>query len=337
MEDIKIKNIDTSSDKTEQMENFFRDKIPEKEIVCYEPKLLKKILRFIAYTAFVLAVGGLGGVIADRWAISYLVAMPAFSKYSWLERIKENTIIMKTTEEVKISEDLVMVDSISKMKSSVVKMVVSYNLEQKSKSRSKKPIVTETVTESVNGVIVTSDGLVLAMPSFFIPPEVMKDKELKDVSYKVILSDKREFVVNEQGRIFSNLLQTPEDNPVTKAVILKIDASNLPVIAFGDTSGLLLGDHTAIVGQGVAIGAIAKIDTVLAEGSNDNPKSASWKIIYFDRDITNKDFYAGAPLINLKGEVMGVNIVNSDGGLTNAFISMDDLKPFINAAIGKKQ
>lgn len=347
MEDTKYDGIDMESAKAEHIAKYFvndktEDKVQarsaEKPQKRYEPKLLKRILNKGALLLFVLVVGGIGGIVADRWVIPYLVSMPVFSKYSWLERIKENTTVMNWTKEIKISEDLAMVDAISKVKSSVVKVIVSYNLEQKPKPWSKKPPTMVTTQETLNGVIVTSDGLVLVRPSGFIPPDVAKDKELKGVSYKVILSDKREFDVADANHIFSPIFQMTADNPLAKAIILKINATDLPVMPFGDNSGILLGDRVAVVGEGVAVGSIAKINPVMMGNKdvNSGKDLAGWTVLYFDHYITNKDFYSSSALINLKGEMVGLHVLNSDGTMSGSFVSIDDLKPFINSVMAKK-
>ncbi len=349
MEDANSQNFSETDGKLKHMEKYFKEQkegnilqpadntaIHEDFAVRYEPKALKKILRCVFFTIFVLIIGGLGGIIADRWFIPYIVTKPGFSQFAWLQRIKENTIIVKTTEEVKISEDLAMIDAISKAKSSVVKIIVSYALEQKTSARLKKPPAPEIYAETINGVVITGDGFVLARPSGFIPPEKIKDKILKSASYKVIFADKREFVVEDPNRIYSYVSQGSAANPLAKTVILKIEASNLPMISFGDISGALLGGPVAVLGQAAAIGSVAKTELVASPAKVAGAIGENWNLIYFDTEAANKDFYVGAPLINLKGEMLGLNIIDDNGKMTNAFLSMEDLKVFIDSVLGKK-
>ncbi|MDD5490077.1 MAG: hypothetical protein PHP25_05370, partial [Candidatus Moranbacteria bacterium] len=233
MEDVKINNAGESAGKLEHMERFFKhetgttepaseSKTPgraeihagETSVMQYEPKALKKIMRFFVFGVFILIVGGIGGIVADRWFIPFVVSQPGFSQFAWLQRIKENTVIVKTTEEIKISEDLAMVDAIAKTKSAIATVVVSYNLEQKPVARSKKPLAAETYFEKISGAVITGDGLVLARPSGFIPPERLKDKILKSVGYKVILADKREFIVTDPNNIHQYALKSLAENPI---------------------------------------------------------------------------------------------------------------------------
>ncbi len=49
----------------------------------------------------------------------------------------------------------------------------------------------------------------------------------------------------------------------------------------------------------------------------------------------NQNYLGGGPLVNLKGELLGINIIDAQGKATNSFVAINGFKGFINQVIGR--
>ena len=99
-----------------------------------------------------------------------------------------------------------------------------------------------------SGVIVTSDGTILT------------NNHVIDgaTEVKVDLSDKREF----QAKVIGT-------DAKTDIAVLKIDATNLPTLAIGDSSKLHVGDVVFAIGEPYGLGGTATMGIVSATGRGD--------------------------------------------------------------------
>ena len=143
-----------------------------------------------------------------------------------------------------------------------------------------------------SGVIITSDGYALT------------NNHVVDgaTAVSVRLADGREFDAKIAGR-----------DPQTDLALLKIDATNLPVIPLGDSSALRVGEPVMAVGnpfgleQTVTTGIVSATGRVIGEGAYDD---------FIQTDASINPGNSGGPLINARGEVIGINsaIFSRTGG-----------------------
>ena len=143
-----------------------------------------------------------------------------------------------------------------------------------------------------SGVIITSDGYALT------------NNHVVDgaTAVRVRLADGREFDAKIAGR-----------DPQTDLALLKIDATNLPVIPLGDSSALRVGEPVMAVGnpfgleQTVTTGIVSATGRVIGEGAYDD---------FIQTDASINPGNSGGPLINARGEVIGINsaIFSRTGG-----------------------
>jgi serine protease Do len=146
-----------------------------------------------------------------------------------------------------------------------------------------------------SGFIVSKDGYILTNN------HVVADMDRVSVT----LSDKRTFDAKVVGR-----------DPTTDVAVVKIEGSNFPFVALGD-------ENTARVGQWVlAIGNPLELDFTVTAGiiSAKNrkvqnlPGASSYSITDFiQTDAAINPGNSGGPLVNIRGEVIGINSAIASG------------------------
>lgn len=168
------------------------------------------------------------------------------------------------------------------------------------------------------GFIITSDGLIVTNK------HVVSDKE---ADYTVLTNDEKKYPAKVLGL-----------DPVNDLAIIKIDQKNLPTVILGDsgnlevgqtviTIGNALGEFTNTAGAGIISGLRRSI---VASGSGAGEEQLR-NIIQTDATINPGN--SGGPLLNIKGEVIGVNVAMAQGAENIGFaIPINDVKKIINEA-----
>ena len=142
-----------------------------------------------------------------------------------------------------------------------------------------------------SGVIVTSDGTILTNN------HVVEGA----TEVKVDLSDKREFTAKVIGT-----------DAKTDIAVLKIDATNLPTLAIGDSSRLQVGDMVFAIGDPFAIGETATMGIVSATGRGGLGIENYEDFIQTDAAINPGN--SGGAMIDLHGDLIGINTAILAGG-----------------------
>jgi len=143
-----------------------------------------------------------------------------------------------------------------------------------------------------SGVIVTPDGYILTNNHVVDGADEVK----------VALQDGRELDAKVVGR-----------DPKTDVAVLKVDAGELPAIALGDSEAIEVGDVVLAIGNPFGIGQTVTRGIVRATGR------ATLGLDYEDfiqTDAAINPGNSGGPLVNLRGEVVGINtaIASNSGG-----------------------
>jgi serine protease Do len=144
-----------------------------------------------------------------------------------------------------------------------------------------------------SGVIVSEDGYVLTNN------HVVRDAD----EVTVILSDGREHTGEVVGT----------DAP-TDLAVLKIDATGLVPATLGDSSKIEVGQWVLAVGSAMGLDQTVTVGIVSAKGRGDVGISDYEDFIQTDAAINPGN--SGGPLVNLEGEVIGINtaIASRTGG-----------------------
>ena len=95
---------------------------------------------------------------------------------------------------------------------------------------------------------------------------------------------------------------------ITDLAIIKIDAKGLPTVTFGDSDKLVVGDWVVALGNALALkgGPTVTLGIVSARGRTVRTERGDlYDMIQTDAAIN--DGNSGGPLVNLQGEVIGIN------------------------------
>jgi serine protease Do len=167
-----------------------------------------------------------------------------------------------------------------------------------------------------SGTIISPDGLIVTNH------HVVEDGK----SFKVTLADKREATATLVG-----------DDPMTDLAVLRINMADLgaagsenaklPVATFGNSDDLEVGDYVIAMGapyglsRSVTLGVVSNTERVFTGMSGDDIADQE-----FDFDVSSDIFTrwiqhdalilpgnSGGPLVNLKGEIIGVNTRGGSG------------------------
>ena len=112
-------------------------------------------------------------------------------------------------------------------------------------------------------------------------------------------------VILDDGRTFTAEAVHPD--PVADLAIIKINARDLPALKFGDSSQLQVGEWVVAIGNslGMGISATKGIVSALNVSLSTTPGETLYGLIQTDAAINPGN--SGGPLLNLQGEVVGIN------------------------------
>ncbi len=133
-----------------------------------------------------------------------------------------------------------------------------------------------------SGFIITKDGYI------FSNNHVVKGA----TKIVVVLSDNRKFKARVVGT-----------DPETDIAILKIDAKNLPVAALGDSSKVKAGDWAIAIGNPFGLANTLTVGFVSFVG---RPGMSGYQE-FIQTDTAVNPGNSGGPLVNIKGQVTGIN------------------------------
>ncbi len=143
-------------------------------------------------------------------------------------------------------------------------------------------------TKTGSGVIISSDGYIMTNS------HVVEDARSIDVVLPNI-------PITYEARIIGT-------DPLSDLAVIKIEGQDLPTCGFGDTSKMRIGDWVIAIGNAlgleggpsVTVGIVSNLDRALTLGD-----SRFYDVIQTDAAINPGN--SGGPLVNMQGEVVGIN------------------------------
>jgi serine protease Do len=144
-----------------------------------------------------------------------------------------------------------------------------------------------------SGVIVSADGYIVTNN------HVIEQAD----EIKITLFDKRSFKARLVGA-----------DPKTDIAVVKVDAKNLPLIRWGDSDKLQVGEFVLAIGNPFGLSHTVTMGIISAVGRA-NVGIADYED-FIQTDAAINPGNSGGPLVNVKGELIGINtaIFSKSGG-----------------------
>ncbi len=143
-----------------------------------------------------------------------------------------------------------------------------------------------------SGFIIESDGYI-----------VTNHHVIEDADQIIVrLADRREYEAELIG-----------SDELSDVALLKIDEKSLPTLKFGDSDALKPGEWVAAIGSPFNFEQSITSGIVSAKGRSNN---AQQYVPFIQTDVAINQGNSGGPLLNMDGEVVGINswILSSSGG-----------------------
>ena len=145
-----------------------------------------------------------------------------------------------------------------------------------------------------SGVIISTDGYILTNHHVVDGAEQIK----------VDLNDNRTLDAKVVG-----------SDPLSDLAVLKIDATNLPVLALGDSDKVRVGDVVLAIGNPLGIGQTVTMGIISAKGRQTGLSSGNFED-FLQTDAPINQGNSGGALVSMNSELVGINsqILSPSGG-----------------------
>lgn len=154
-----------------------------------------------------------------------------------------------------------------------------------------------------SGFVLTPDGLIVTNK------HVVLDEK---ASYTVLTSDGKKYDAKVLAR-----------DPVLDLAVVKVDAAGLPTVTLGDSDSIELGQTAIAIGNAlseftntVSVGVVSGLARTVTAGTRGFSETIH-NVIQTDAAINPGN--SGGPLLNLKGEVIGINTAIVSGAQNIGF------------------
>ena len=157
-----------------------------------------------------------------------------------------------------------------------------------------------------SGFIISSDGMILTNKHVV---------DIQGASYTVLTNDGQKYPA-----------QIIAQDPVQDIAILKINKNNLPVVKLGDSTNLEIGQSAIAIGNAlgefrntVSVGVISGLGRSVTASSDFFGSQTEQLEDVIQTDAAINPGNSGGPLLNLSGEVIGINVAVAQGAQNIGF------------------
>ncbi len=264
---------------------------------------------FIAAVAATALIAGFVGVVAGLTYPDWSSKLSFLPSYLNLRQTK--TVQQGEEKVIRTVEESSVIDVVDKASPAVVSIVAESASIQPGKTAADNQQGIGT------GFIVNSNGIILTNS------HVVFDDS---VTYKIATKDKKTFNVKKIDRDSS-----------TDLAILKVEAKNLPVVNFADSDSVKVGQKVVAIGNAlgrfnntVTVGVISGIGRgVTASDSQGLSQETLENVIQTDAALNPGN--SGGPLLDLSGNVVGINFATTVGAENLGFvIPINRIKPILD-------
>ena len=242
--------------------------------------------RTILFATLMLVVAFIGGILGSIYTVKYLDT--AVIPYNSIEQRQNLVRTNYTDSSYRVPRDLNFLSSVQSVVDGVVHIRATYG----SGSFSLNPLELAFRPEehsSGSGVIISDDGYIVT-------------------NYHVIEDATNiEVVLDNNQRFYAKIIGT---DPSTDLALLKVKARNLPFLKYGNSDEVKLGEWVLAVGNPFDLNSTVTAGIVSAKARN-------IKILQEKNNLQIESFIqtdaavnvgnSGGALVNLKGELVGIN------------------------------
>lgn len=256
-------------------------------------KFSRQIKRGSVFVVIFLVLSFVMGIIGGAGAVLFLSSN---SRLSQLLGIENNQINIATTrtEKIRLEESSTIIEAVKKVAPAVVSITATTQIED----------FFGAVQESQGGgtgFIVTNDGLILT------------NKHVAQAGQSLS-------IMTTDGKTYEG--QVAALDPTNDLAIIKVNASGLPVVDLGNSDDLQIGQWVVAIGNAlgqlqntVTAGVISARERQLVVGGGQEEQLNN--LLQTDAAINAGN--SGGPLINLAGQVVGINTAIASGAQNIGF------------------
>ncbi len=273
-------------------------------------RLYSKTFFWVLIVVIGFIAGGAGSLMTNHYILPYLSTIPFFAQYSLLQ--PDKPVVIEKNERVTLVEESSIIDAVKKISPSVVSITSERDLQG---------FFGNVFQQKAGGTgfILTNDGLIATNK------HVVADEQAR---YTVVTANGQTFAAQVLAR-----------DPVNDFAVIKIAAENLPVAELGNSQDLQVGQRVIAIGNTlgeyqntVTTGVVSGIGRSLTVGDGTFQTEALEDVIQTDAAINPGN--SGGPLVNILGQVVGINTaIDRQGQLVGFAIPIDNLKNVIESVI----
>jgi serine protease Do len=234
---------------------------------------------------------------------------------SWVNRALHRTSVAApssgSSSTIAVEEESATVDVVKKVQKSVVSIIITKDLSKVyNQSGTGSPFdfffgtglqQPQQGTQEIGG----GSGFILSADGYLMTNKHVVDDTQAD--YTVLTNDGKSYP--------AKVIAT---DPVNDLAVLKIDAKNLPAIEFGNSDALQIGQTVIAIGNAlgeyrntVTKGVVSGLARRITAGDGQSSETLENAI---QTDAAINPGNSGGPLLNLAGQVIGVNVAVSQQG-----------------------
>lgn len=173
------------------------------------------------------------------------------------------------------------------------------------------------VSPAVVSIIITKDGFIVTNKHVIIDPEA---------DYTVLMNNSKKYAAKVLAQ-----------DPVNDIAVLKVEANNLPTVELGDSANLKVGQTVIAIGNAlgefrntVSTGVISGLARSVTAGGAGLGSEQLVNVIQTDASINPGN--SGGPLLNIAGQVIGINTAMAQGAQNIGFaIPINEVKNTIDS------
>ena len=233
--------------------------------------------------AIFLILSFLMGIVGGAGAVMVLSSSTSLQHILGIKNSNLNINTTKT-EKLRLEESSAIIDAANKVTPAVVSITTTATAQD---------FFGRTIEQEGGGTgfIITNDGLILT------------NKHVAEAGDSLS-------VMTSEGKSYN--AKTVALDPTNDLAILKIEANGLPVVDLGDSNDLQIGQWIIAVGNAlgelqntVTVGVISARERQITAGGGTSQQEQLNNLLQTDAAINSGN--SGGPLVNLAGQVVGIN------------------------------